>query len=284
MQIHLDDQVVSKLIRNLFSRFSTNVDHFLNGNTEFSKEIVDQSEFLLKLADTKLNTGHFNEVDENWRKLYSLICFCQSFMMFKQNKYEVCKLILLEFTISHLNFQIAIKIADKGLCMGRIDEDLVPIRQLAWLIHENLPGVSSDDWIHSSFQFNTTNTYPALIPLSNSKSIDECDEDDENSFEKLISAVQNNTPLIVRRHSSNMPAIEKWSFPFLLQELHSRTFPVEIGTKYSDENWSQKLMTFKEFIRNSEVRYSKIILKLSVHFRMNGSILHNIAFSIRFHT
>lgn len=28
-----------------------------------------------------------------------------------------------------------------------------------------------------------------------------------------------------------------------------RTVPVEIGSHYADENWSQKLMTLKEFIR-----------------------------------
>jgi len=27
-----------------------------------------------------------------------------------------------------------------------------------------------------------------------------------------------------------------------------RTVPIEIGSKYTDENWSQKLMTIEEFI------------------------------------
>lgn len=30
----------------------------------------------------------------------------------------------------------------------------------------------------------------------------------------------------------------------------NRTVPIEIGSHYTDENWSQKLMTLKEFITN----------------------------------
>ncbi|PIC26796.1 hypothetical protein B9Z55_019264 [Caenorhabditis nigoni] len=187
------------------------------------------------MADTKLNTGHFNEVDENWRKLYTLVSFVQAFLMFKKNKY-----------------QKAIEIADKGLCMGRIDEEQVPLRQLAWLIHENLPGVSDENSIHPSFCFEKSTQNQALRPLTNSTPIDECDDDDESCFERILTAVHNETPLLIRKHCLNMPAVQKWTFPFLLKELHSRTFPVEIGTKYSDENWSQKLMTFQNFIRNSE--------------------------------
>lgn len=208
---------------------------FLKGTLENREDIVNQSRFLLKLADTKLNTGHFSEVNENWRKLYALICFLQSFLLFKQGKYET-----------------AMKIADKGLCMGRIEEDSVPFRQLAWLIHENLPSTSLENMIHPSFCVNENIEERLLTPLPNSIPIEECDDDDESCFERLISAVNNATPLLIRKHATNMPAVQKWNIPFLLQQLHSRTFPVEIGTKYSDEDWSQKLMTFQSFIENSE--------------------------------
>uniref|UniRef100_A0A8R1HPH8 JmjC domain-containing protein n=1 Tax=Caenorhabditis japonica TaxID=281687 RepID=A0A8R1HPH8_CAEJA len=138
--------------------------------------------------------------------------------------------------------------------MGRIDEKDVPLRQLAWLIHENLPG-TSNDVIHPAFCASSDlEVKPGLRDLSQSQSvpIEECNDTDEDSFEKLCAAVHSAEPLLVRGLATNMPAFEKWSFPYLLEELHSRTFPVEIGTKYSDEEWSQKMMTFKDFLENAE--------------------------------
>ncbi|KAF1750087.1 hypothetical protein GCK72_016633 [Caenorhabditis remanei] len=236
LHIHLEDRVVSKIIRNNFINFCANSQQFLDGNHDLSSDIVKQSINLLKIADAKLNTGHFNEVDENWRKLYVLVSFVQSFLLFRGKRAD---------------FENAIKIADKGLCMGRIDEEIVPIRQLAWLIHEQLPGVSAP--IHPSFSsFSAEKTRNFLSPLPNSVPISECDDSDDDCLERVISAISQGTPLLIRQHCMHMPAVRKWNIEFLLKELHSRTFPVEIGTKYSDEDWSQKLMTFGEFVENSE--------------------------------
>ncbi|CAP39859.1 Protein CBR-JMJD-5 [Caenorhabditis briggsae] len=235
LHIHLDDLAISRIVRRQFTEFCLKANRYLDGDLSVSKDVVHKSGQLLKMADRKLNTGHFNEVDENWRKLYALVSFVQAFLMFKKN-----------------DFQRAIEVADKGLCMGRIDEEKVPLRQLAWLIHENLPGVSDENSIHPSFSFEENTKNQALCPLTNSTSIDECDDEDESCFERILTSVHNEKPLVIRKQCLSMPAVQKWSFPFLLKELHSRTFPVEIGTKYSDENWSQKLMTFQNFIRNSE--------------------------------
>lgn len=234
LHLQLDDRIISRIVRKQFEKFCSDTDRFLKNENEDRVGIVHQSHLLLKLADTKLNTGHFNEVDENWRKLYALVSFVQAFLMGKRN-----------------DFEKAISIADKGLCMGRVEEEDVPLRQLAWFIHENLPGVSAENSIHPSFCLTECKVKRSLPSLPNSIPIDECEDDDENCFEKILAAVNNGTPLVIRNHCQNMPAVRKWSFPFLLQELHSRTFPVEIGTKYSDEDWSQKMMTFRNFIENS---------------------------------
>lgn len=49
---------------------------------------------------------------------------------------------------------------------------------------------------------------------------------------------------------SHWPAMKKWiDVDYLLTVAGERTIPVEVGSHYADENWSQKLMTLKEFIR-----------------------------------
>lgn len=45
------------------------------------------------------------------------------------------------------------------------------------------------------------------------------------------------------------PATKKWlDVNYLLRVAGDRTVPIEIGSHYTDENWSQKLMTLKDFI------------------------------------
>lgn len=47
------------------------------------------------------------------------------------------------------------------------------------------------------------------------------------------------------------PAMTKWlDINYLITIAGNRTVPVELGSHYVDENWSQKLMTLKDFIRN----------------------------------
>lgn len=48
---------------------------------------------------------------------------------------------------------------------------------------------------------------------------------------------------------SHWPATSKWmDVNYLLKVAGNRTVPVEIGSHYTDEDWSQKLMTVREFI------------------------------------
>ena len=48
---------------------------------------------------------------------------------------------------------------------------------------------------------------------------------------------------------THWPACKKWAdMNYLLNIAGQRTVPIEIGSQYSDENWSQKLMSFREFV------------------------------------
>lgn len=48
---------------------------------------------------------------------------------------------------------------------------------------------------------------------------------------------------------THWPAVNKWLNPhYFLKLAGTRTVPVEIGSHYADENWSQKLMTMQEFV------------------------------------
>lgn len=67
---------------------------------------------------------------------------------------------------------------------------------------------------------------------------------------------------------------------YLLKVAGSRTVPVEIGSHYADENWSQKLMTLNEFIKRHYLNDDSDLGYLAQHnlFEQVGSLCYDVAF------
>ncbi|XP_062554914.1 bifunctional peptidase and arginyl-hydroxylase JMJD5 [Armigeres subalbatus] len=56
-------------------------------------------------------------------------------------------------------------------------------------------------------------------------------------------------PALLRGIINDWPAMQKWHDPnYLVGLAGERTVPVEIGSQYSNEDWSQRLVKFKDFI------------------------------------
>ncbi|XP_066151178.1 bifunctional peptidase and arginyl-hydroxylase JMJD5-like isoform X2 [Euwallacea fornicatus] len=65
---------------------------------------------------------------------------------------------------------------------------------------------------------------------------------------------------------AHWPASTKWlDVNYLLNVAGSRTVPIEIGSHYTDESWSQKLMTLKDFISQHYLSKSGKIGYLAQH-------------------
>ncbi|XP_049515441.1 lysine-specific demethylase 8-like isoform X4 [Dermacentor silvarum] len=58
-------------------------------------------------------------------------------------------------------------------------------------------------------------------------------------------------PVIITKGMDYWPALSTrpWSIRYLVTIAGGRTVPVELGSKYTDEDWSQKLMTLASFVR-----------------------------------
>lgn len=48
--------------------------------------------------------------------------------------------------------------------------------------------------------------------------------------------------------ATHWPCMQKWSLEYIQEIAGCRTVPVEVGSRYTDEEWSQALMTVSEFI------------------------------------
>ncbi|KAH6944008.1 hypothetical protein HPB50_001164 [Hyalomma asiaticum] len=58
-------------------------------------------------------------------------------------------------------------------------------------------------------------------------------------------------PVVITKGMDYWPALSTrpWSIRYLMTIAGGRTVPVELGNKYTDEDWSQKLMTLASFVR-----------------------------------
>ena len=61
--------------------------------------------------------------------------------------------------------------------------------------------------------------------------------------------------VVIRRAAQHWPALDaqsgrKWSLEYLCRRAGHRTVPVEVGKRYTDSTWTQKLMTVNEFVRD----------------------------------
>ncbi|KAM4765389.1 LOW QUALITY PROTEIN: bifunctional peptidase and arginyl-hydroxylase JMJD5 [Cyanocitta cristata] len=55
-------------------------------------------------------------------------------------------------------------------------------------------------------------------------------------------------PVVLEGVMDHWPCMKKWSVDYFYQVAGCRTVPVELGARYTDEEWSQQLMTVSDFI------------------------------------
>ena len=82
----------------------------------------------------------------------------------------------------------------------------------------------------------------------------------------LTDYLQAKRPVILTGCIDHWPAMQKWryrgngsareerrslgcSFDYLIQLAGDRTVPIELGSRYSDDDWTQKLMTISDFVQ-----------------------------------
>jgi lysine-specific demethylase 8 len=66
-------------------------------------------------------------------------------------------------------------------------------------------------------------------------------------------------PLVIEGLVSGLPAFQKWDWAFLAATCGHRTVPVEIGRRYTDEDWRQTLMPFADYLRDYVFPREKVL-------------------------
>nr|XP_009665265.1 PREDICTED: lysine-specific demethylase 8 [Struthio camelus australis] len=65
-------------------------------------------------------------------------------------------------------------------------------------------------------------------------------------------------PVVLEGIIDHWPCMKKWSVDYFCQVAGCRTVPVELGSRYTDEEWSQKLMTVSDFINQYIVNENSV--------------------------
>ncbi|KAJ2081897.1 hypothetical protein H4R24_001993 [Coemansia sp. RSA 988] len=149
---------------------------------------------------------------------------------------------------------------DRALIIGAASGE-----QLKWIqrVVKDIEGTST--WLQTQIvigeekqKFNDPNqdyvanvTFPDMsFPLKRYS----VDEVDMFRFQQMISDSERSCPFIIEGATSFWPALSrhKWSNLSYMRRAvgHHRLVPIEQGKKYTDEQWSQKLVSFGEFLDN----------------------------------
>nr|SVE94309.1 EOG090X0844 [Simocephalus serrulatus] len=207
--------------------------------SQTQKETDNLASLLLKLEAAlnyvweNLHTGKWKDVDPVWRQLYSYISLFKAFiyLQYKEN------------TEVHLGS--AIKACDMGLIMGEPILDGL-LSQIANNINDMLWKLSKTKNTCQGKQKEEQGkkSYPQLKESNLIKTVH------LPSIQTFVLDIMNKKPVVITGAMDFWPAMSdsRWSIDYLRKVSGYRTVPIEIGSKYTDDAWSQSLTTINEFI------------------------------------
>ncbi|XP_017563026.1 lysine-specific demethylase 8 [Pygocentrus nattereri] len=195
---------------------------------------AETAQAIVDYAWEKLNTGTWRDVDKEWRRVYSYGCLFKVVGMCNGDA-------------SQAKIQAAISTCDMGLLMGASIMDNVLQRLVAVLknkVKMQLPSKAEDQPCPKKLKRNVT---PEL-QIDAAVSVPRVKCPALESFRSDFLVPQK--PVILEGIIEHWPAFREhmWSIDYLRVVAGCRTVPVELGSRYTDEEWSQKLLTVNEFI------------------------------------
>uniref|UniRef100_A0A182MYC5 JmjC domain-containing protein n=1 Tax=Anopheles dirus TaxID=7168 RepID=A0A182MYC5_9DIPT len=191
----------------------------------------------------RLHTGQWNVVEPAEREMFTIVTYVRIVytLCVSSNEEEAMK--------------DGIYLADLGLMLGspistkRDDIGIDLLTETASILTTHLHETNLQEPAPKRLKLNT-HIEPTGTPESTTNTIAvlQCP-----SLEFFGSnCYDRKEPAILKGIIDDWPAMERWHDPnYLLTVAGERTVPIEIGSQYSSDDWSQKLMKFREFIEQS---------------------------------
>nr|XP_061805952.1 lysine-specific demethylase 8-like [Nerophis lumbriciformis] len=197
------------------------------------------AQIVLDVSWEKLNMGTWRHVDKEWRRVYSYGCL-----------FKVCALCQEE--PSEEDLLQAIRTCDMGLLMGAAIMD----DRLQVLVRILQKEVRKDTRNEHTEAKRIKLALPEVPQIREDLAIPRLKCPSLESFkENYLLPLK---AVILEETIDHWPALNQhpWSLEYLRSVAGCRTVPVEVGSRYTDEEWSQKLMTLNEFIDRYILKHS----------------------------
>ncbi|XP_014385337.1 PREDICTED: lysine-specific demethylase 8 isoform X3 [Myotis brandtii] len=198
-------------------------------------ECLQTSEAVLDYSWEKLNTGLWQDVDKDWRRVYAFGCLLKA----------MC---LCEGPGDSATVAAALRACDMGLLMGAAIFDDILIK-VAAVLQAHLPPGKRPAQSPAPEQprlKKARNGHVSIPDMRSEKAVPRLHCPSLQHFRKHYLIPQ--TPVILEGVADHWPCMKKWSLEYIQEIAGCRTVPVEVGSRYTDEEWSQRLMTVSEFI------------------------------------
>lgn len=207
-----------------------------------------------------LNQGHWKDVDINWRFAYTAVS------VFKATaEYQ-----LLTEGNNFVTFDQVMKTCDMGLLMGAplcnnilarlskmLQDDFHNMSGSVPYMQCKSSGESDSEAANQQLKrkLSEDTSENAMNSLKKSKEFVDIQKTVERvdcpSLETFLSKYySSHTPVIIENAMTGWPALgcRKWTMNYIKEMAGYRTVPIEVGSKYTDDSWTQKLMTVQNFI------------------------------------
>uniref|UniRef100_A0A914QGI6 Uncharacterized protein n=1 Tax=Panagrolaimus davidi TaxID=227884 RepID=A0A914QGI6_9BILA len=166
-----------------------------------------------------MNSGIFVETPQQYRQLFAIVC------------YEIAKLLIFQN-----NFCSALQILDEGIMKG-IQFDDNNLGKLAFCISSKLPSLPKIKVCQS--------LYPIPKPAPNSRQIPCLIRPSLEEFLQYL-----DRPIVIKDFVKHFPLYEFFDFDYLNDVHGYRRVPIEFGSSYAGEDYSQKIVTIHEYLRD----------------------------------
>lgn len=234
-----------------FTMLDTAVNEFFGSNWPRCHHLC---KVLLDIIWEHLNTGHWKDVAISWRYTYTFVSLLKAV-----SEYALYKM------GGKYTLKEAIATCDMGLLMGApvLDSILTKVvTQLQRLSTQTSESHSSEnngnDNKCSTNVVTQLSNVPLLMPEC-TVGVLECPSLQYFMEHHVLVA----KPVVIAGAMEHWPAMDlrghrHWSLDYIKTTAGCRTVPIEVGSKYTDESWSQKLVTVADFIDTYIINPNKL--------------------------
>ncbi|XP_008065135.2 lysine-specific demethylase 8 isoform X1 [Carlito syrichta] len=213
---------------------------------------LQTSEVILDYSWERLNTGAWQDVHKDWRRVFAFGCLLKA-------------LCLCQAPGEAPAVAAALRVCDMGLLMGAaILGDI--LLKVAAVLQTHLPAGKRPAHSSSPEQpcaKKARNARGSVPDVTLESTVPRLHRPSLQYFRKHF--LVPGRPVILEGVADHWPCMKKWSLEYIQEVAGCRTVPVEVGSRYTDEEWSQTLMTVSEFISTYIVNEPRDVGYLAQH-------------------